>query len=104
MYQICYIDTDLYLTSVVGVGPGGILGLAFESIAQTGQPPFVANLVSQGLLDENLFSFYLGRGLLDGSTLTIGGVDKAHYTGEFAYTPVTSQTYVSCRCYCSVRD
>lgn len=82
-------------SSIVGVGPGAILGLAFVSIAQTGENPFVANLVAQGLLTQNLFSFFLSRGTINGTTLTIGDTDKSHYTGQFVYTPVTSQTYVS---------
>lgn len=80
-------------SAILGVGPGGILGLAFESIAQTGQPPFVANLVAAGLLEQNLFSFYLARNMTVGSTLSIGAVDPDHYTGDIVYTPVTSQTY-----------
>ncbi|KAL8292281.1 hypothetical protein RQP46_001747 [Phenoliferia psychrophenolica] len=72
---------------------GGILGLAFQSIASSGKTPFVANLVAAGALDENLFSFFLSRQEVAGSTLTIGGRDESHYTGSFRTTPVTSQTY-----------
>ena len=34
-----------------------------------------------------MFAFYLGSGGAKGE-LTLGGVDPAHYTGDFTYTPV----------------
>ena len=77
------------LTSII------VQGLAFQSIASSGKPPFVANLVSQGSLDRNLFGFFLSRQMVMGSTLTIGAIDDSHYTGSFRTTPVTSETYVS---------
>lgn len=51
------------------------------------------NLVAEGALSENLFSFYLDQSG-DGSTLEIGGTDPL-YTDAINYTPVTSQNYVS---------
>ncbi|KAL8281435.1 hypothetical protein RQP46_006119 [Phenoliferia psychrophenolica] len=74
-------------------GSGGILGLAFSSIAASRTVPFVQNLVAQRSLDSNLFGFYLTRGTATGPVLTIGAVDPTHYTGSINYTPVTSQTY-----------
>ncbi|KAL8287595.1 hypothetical protein RQP46_003453 [Phenoliferia psychrophenolica] len=76
-----------------GAVAGGILGLAFPSIAQSRKTPFVSNLVNQGSLDANLFGFFLSRGGAAGSTLTIGAIDSTHYTGPIQYTNVTQQTY-----------
>ena len=48
--------------------------------------PFRA-LVNSGNVDEPVFAFYLGSGGADGE-LTIGGLNSAHYTGDFHYVPV----------------
>lgn len=74
--------------------PGaGLLGMAFSSIAQTGQATVVENLIAAGNLDSNLFAFYLTRGEASGAELSIGATDSSHYTGDITYTAVTSQTY-----------
>ncbi|KZO97330.1 aspartic protease [Calocera viscosa TUFC12733] len=70
----------------------GIIGLAFESIAQTSAPPLIQQLYTAGALDEPLFAFFLSR-QAQGAVLTIGGTDASHYTGDITYTPVTTQTY-----------
>ncbi|KAK4705578.1 hypothetical protein P7C70_g625, partial [Phenoliferia sp. Uapishka_3] len=71
----------------------GILGLAFSSIAATGKPTVIENLIAAGKLTSKLFAFHLTRGQTSGSELSIGAVDAAHYSGSITYTPVTSQTY-----------
>jgi cathepsin D len=69
----------------------GILGMAFDAIVQGGsESPFGA-LVSSGQLDEPVFGFYLGEKAT--SELVFGGVDPAHYTGEFTWIPLASATY-----------
>ncbi|XP_073825756.1 lysosomal aspartic protease-like [Musca autumnalis] len=73
----------------------GILGMAFANIAQDQVVPPFYNMYSQGLLDANLFSFYLTR---DGSSnnggeLILGGVDPNHYSGDFTYVPVSQEGY-----------
>lgn len=70
----------------------GILGLAFESISVDGLPPFFQDLVTSGVLDENVFAFYLET---DGQAgeLELGGLDPAHYSGSITKIPVTSETY-----------
>jgi len=76
-----------------GLGPGyaigkfdGICGLGLSGISVDGVPTPLQSLVSSGSLSENIFAFYLGTG--GGGELVIGGVDSAHYTGEFSYLPV----------------
>ncbi|KAL8276492.1 hypothetical protein RQP46_011093 [Phenoliferia psychrophenolica] len=92
--QQAFGDVNVCSEQFVQSEAGGILGLAFESIADTFQPPFVANLVSQGALDKNEFSFFLARGGAAGSTLTIGGTDPSHYTGDFRYWQVNATPFV----------
>ena len=48
----------------------------------------------EGLVDagvEPVFAFYLGNQVDE--KLTIGGVNSAHYTGDFAYTNLESTSY-----------
>ncbi|KAL8280596.1 hypothetical protein RQP46_006919 [Phenoliferia psychrophenolica] len=70
----------------------GILGLGFASIATAGVP-FFDNLISAGALLENLFTFYMTRGVVTGSVLSLGVIPTDHYSGDIVYTPVTSETY-----------
>lgn len=39
----------------------GILGLAYPSISAGGETPVMDNMMSQNLLNTNLFTFYLSR-------------------------------------------
>jgi len=51
--------------------------------------------VSSGAVKEPVFAFYLSKdpSAASGGELTLGGVDPAHYSGEFTYTPVTTPGY-----------
>ncbi|XP_041050881.1 pepsin A-like [Carcharodon carcharias] len=72
----------------------GILGLAYPSIASSGATPVFDNMMSQDLVSQDLFAFYLTRqpgG--SGSEVVFGGVDPNHYTGQINWVPVTQQTY-----------
>ncbi|XP_010755393.1 gastricsin [Larimichthys crocea] len=71
----------------------GILGLSYPSISAGGETPVMDNMISQNLLDANIFAFYLSRGGQQGSVLSFGGVDEQLYQGEIYWTPVTSETY-----------
>ncbi|KAK4700050.1 hypothetical protein P7C70_g6204, partial [Phenoliferia sp. Uapishka_3] len=86
-------DVNICSEQFVFSNAGGLFGLAFSSIASSGQRTFVENLVTAKALDKNLFGFFLERGKVAGSTLTIGATNPVHYTGAIQYTPVTSQTY-----------
>jgi phytepsin len=73
-----------------------VLGLAFDSISVDHVTPVWYNLLSQGLVSEPVFAFWLNRQSGDdanGGEMVLGGVDQAHYTGDFVYTPLTSETY-----------
>lgn len=73
----------------------GILGMGYQSISQDNVVPPFYNMVSQGLISDNLFSFYLTRDgtSTDGGELVLGGVDSDHYTGDITYVPVSSEGY-----------
>jgi len=83
-----------------GMGPAyylakfdGILGLGWDSIVVGGGPTIFNQLVKSGQLDEPVFAFYLtGSDGKDGELL-LGGVDPAHYSGNFDTIPLTSETY-----------
>lgn len=71
----------------------GILGMAFQSISVDNIVPPFESLYRQGLVDSNVFGFYLGA--TDGAKgeLTLGGTDPAHYSGSLTYVPLISETY-----------
>lgn len=74
----------------------GLMGMAFESIANSKQPPYFLTLINEKKVSNPEFSFYLGRGA-DGtgknSEMTLGGRDSSKYTGAFTTVPVTKQGY-----------
>uniref|UniRef100_A0A1I8N7D2 Peptidase A1 domain-containing protein n=1 Tax=Musca domestica TaxID=7370 RepID=A0A1I8N7D2_MUSDO len=73
----------------------GILGMGYKGIAQDNVVPPFYNMYSQGLVDADVFAFYLAReGTAEnGGELVLGGIDPNHYTGEITYVPVTSKGY-----------
>jgi hypothetical protein len=88
------------ITDVSGLGLAysvgkfdGILGLAFPRISVDGITPLFPTAVSQGLIPNPVFAFYLGS--TDGATgeLTLGGYDTAHFTGAISWVPLSAETY-----------
>jgi len=77
-----------------GLGPAytvgkfdGICGMGLDDISVDQVETPLRALVNSGKLDENVFAFYLGTNGAAGE-LVVGGVNPAHYTGEFATVPV----------------
>jgi saccharopepsin len=70
----------------------GILGLGYDTISVNNIVPPFYNMVDQKLLDKPVFAFYLGDSD-EGSTVTFGGIDKSHYTGEIEYIPLRRKAY-----------
>ncbi|XP_074339965.1 aspartic proteinase A1-like isoform X2 [Apium graveolens] len=73
----------------------GILGLGFQEISVGKAVPVWYNMVKQGLVKEQIFSFWLNRhtGEEEGGEIVFGGVDSSHYEGEHTYVPVTQKGY-----------
>ncbi|XP_015718538.1 pepsin A-like [Coturnix japonica] len=71
----------------------GFLGLAFPRIASSGATPLFDNMMSQGLVAQDLFSIYLTPDKRNGSFVLFGGIDNSHFTGNLIWIPLTAQTY-----------
>ncbi|KAJ8017202.1 hypothetical protein DPEC_G00015360 [Dallia pectoralis] len=71
----------------------GILGLAYPSLAASGATPVFDNMVTQGLVSQNLFSVYLSSNSAEGSVVSFGEIESSYYTGQITWIPLTSETY-----------
>ena len=83
----------------------GILGLAFDTIANTGATPFWQTLAENGQLTTPEMSFWFTRFLNDpsaqeeefGGIFTLGGQNQTLYTGDIEFLPLVTnvgrQTY-----------
>jgi len=74
----------------------GILGMGFQSISVDNVVTVFQNMWSQGLVQQNLFSFWLNTSPSadpNGGEITFGGIDSSRYTGQITYVPLTNETY-----------
>uniref|UniRef100_A0A7C8ZHP7 Peptidase A1 domain-containing protein n=1 Tax=Opuntia streptacantha TaxID=393608 RepID=A0A7C8ZHP7_OPUST len=73
----------------------GILGLGFPELSVGNATPVWFNMVQQGLVSEEVFSFWLNRDPTAeiGGEIVFGGVDPKHYKGKHTYVPLTVQGY-----------
>jgi len=69
----------------------GILGLAFRSISIDDTPTVFENAIAQNVVEQPMFSFYLGDNAPGG--LTFGGYDPSKFEGELQYVDLLSATY-----------
>jgi len=69
----------------------GILGLGWDSISVGGVPTVMNALVGSKQLPQPVFAFYLGNN--QPGELIFGGVDPKHYTGDFKFVPLSSESY-----------
>jgi len=65
----------------------GICGMGWDDISVDHVMTPLRAIVNSKQLDENVFAFFLGSDGADGE-LVLGGVDPAHYIGDFSYVPV----------------
>ncbi|KAI9261047.1 aspartic peptidase domain-containing protein [Sporodiniella umbellata] len=76
----------------------GIFGLGYDTIAiQQTVPPFY-NMLTQNLINQKMFSFWLGdvnKPSSDGTggELTFGDMDTSRFTGEISWAPVVRKGY-----------
>lgn len=73
----------------------GIFGMGYQSIAVDEVVTPFDNMLNSGLVSDPVFAFYLNRNTkaAAGGELTIGGTDRAHYTGQISWSPVTRKAY-----------
>merc|ERR1712232_1366514 len=89
-------SADVDDTSGLGLGYrlgkfDGILGLGWDSISVGGVPTVMKAPVDSKQLEQPVFAFYLGN--QQPGELVFGGVDPKHYTGDFSFVPLSSETY-----------
>lgn len=82
------------VSNTKGLGPAwlmgkfdGICGMGWDDISVDYVMTPLRAIVNSKTLDSNVFAFFLGSNGADGE-LVLGGVDEAHYTGDFTYAPV----------------
>ena len=76
----------------------GILGMGWDTISVNGVKPPFYNAVDQGIVAENVFSFWLNRdaaagGDGEGGEIVLGGVDPDHFVGKHTWLNVTREGY-----------
>jgi len=73
----------------------GILGMAFVTISVDYVTPVWYNLLSQGLVQNAVFSFWLSNDPQgqSGGELYLGGTDSKYYNGSITWAPLTNTTY-----------
>ncbi|XP_064400417.1 lysosomal aspartic protease-like [Halichondria panicea] len=73
----------------------GILGMAYSSISVDSVPTVFADMVTQKLVQNPVFGFYLNRdekGKLGGELL-LGGTDPNRFSGDLKYVNLDQETY-----------
>lgn len=87
--------TELPGQTFMGTKFDGILGMGFDSISQDNVATPFERMLSQKLVQEPVFSFYLNRNQSEspGGEILFGGVDPNHFVGDIIYTPLTNQGY-----------
>jgi cathepsin D len=74
----------------------GILGMGWKQISVDGVTPVWYNMVAQGAVSQNMYTFWLNRkegAAQSGGELTLGGYDPSHITGDLHWVPLTRDGY-----------
>lgn len=71
----------------------GILGLGFPAMSAYSITPTFDNIINQGLLSANVFSFYFSTYPRQDSAVFFGPPNPALYEGNFTWVPVTHKFY-----------
>ncbi|KAJ7354266.1 family A1 protease [Mycena albidolilacea] len=81
------------IDGILGLGPVGLTAGTLSPDPASLIPTVMDNLVSQGTITNNIFgiSFQPTTTAKDANgSIAFGGIDRTKFTGEIAYTPVTS--------------
>lgn len=89
-YECCCLTLELLLMCYRF---DGILGLAYDTISVNHIVPPFYSMVQQGLLDQAVFSFRIGRSDSDGGEAIFGGIDHSAYKGRLHYALVRRKAY-----------
>lgn len=73
----------------------GILGMGWPSLAADGMSPIFQNMITEKVVPQPVFSFYLNRNDTDdmGGELLLGGSDSALYTDPMVYVDLEQENY-----------
>ncbi|XP_008399056.1 nothepsin [Poecilia reticulata] len=74
----------------------GVLGLAYQSLAEILGNPVFDNMLAQKIVDQPVFSFYLSRRTRTSNPqgeLLLGGIDETMYNGSINWLPVSVKRY-----------
>ncbi|KAG8125510.1 hypothetical protein E2320_020638 [Naja naja] len=71
----------------------GILGLAYPRMSASDATPVFDNMMSEGLVSQDLFSVFLSSDGQNGSFVMFGGIDDTYFTGNLNWVPVTVEYY-----------
>ncbi|KAH9254906.1 hypothetical protein BASA81_007156 [Batrachochytrium salamandrivorans] len=71
----------------------GILGLGFQAISINNIPTPLDNMISRRLLPAGIFGFFLTRGGVSGSSLTLGGIDTNRINGAITWVPLFRKAF-----------
>uniref|UniRef100_A0A670Z8T6 pepsin A n=1 Tax=Pseudonaja textilis TaxID=8673 RepID=A0A670Z8T6_PSETE len=71
----------------------GILGLAYPRLSASGATPVFDNMMSEGLVSQDLFSVFLSSDGQQGSFVMFGGIDSSYYTGSLNWVPLSAELY-----------
>jgi cathepsin D len=74
----------------------GILGLSFPQLSVAGYTPVFDNVMKQGLLETQSFSFYYGDKSKSDSAIVLGDPPHDLYTGNIQWVKVSKQMYWEC--------
>lgn len=91
---------DQLYGNVISSPASGLMGLAFQSLAETRAQPFWQALISENQLDSPEMGFHLARYNNDpsnreeivGGAFTIGGTNSSLYTGSIEYIDMPNDT------------
>ncbi|KAK6913599.1 Peptidase family A1 domain [Dillenia turbinata] len=89
------VTREGFLTSLLVAKFDGVLGLGFPDISVGQAMPIWYNMEQQGLLNQQIFSFWLNRNpeSKEGGEIVFGGVDWRHFKGDHTYVPVIQTGY-----------